>query len=99
MLHSDQALQLLTDLDAEVLIIFNGSYLRLSSQWKAFEDRFSHAARSAMVMVLSDHEILEVRPILVSRGSLVLSIQGAASGSGAGHLGGRSPILSRALEK
>lgn len=73
--HSNQALQVLTDLDADVLIIFNGSYLRLSSEWKAFEDRFTHAARSAMVMVLSDHEILEVRPILVTRGSLIISIR------------------------
>lgn len=75
LVQSDKALQLLTDLEAEVLIIFNGSYLRLSSQWKAFEDRFNHEARSAMVMVLSDHEILEVRPILVNRGSLILRIR------------------------
>ena len=75
LVQSNRALKLLTDLDADVLIIFNGSYLRLSSQWKAFEDRFSHAARSAMVMVLSDHEILEVRPILVTRGSLIISIR------------------------
>ena len=75
LVHSNQALELLTDLDADVLIIFNGSYLRLSSEWNAFENRFGHADRSAMVMVLSDHEILEVRPILVTRGSLIISIR------------------------
>jgi len=75
LLNSNQALELLSDLDADVLVIFNGGYLRLASDWKVFQDRFDHSARSATVMVLSHHEILEVRPILASGGSLILKIR------------------------
>ena len=75
LLRSNQGLELLAELDAEVLVIFNGAYLRLASDWKMFQDGFPHSARMANVMVLSQHEILEARPILISRGSLILKIR------------------------
>lgn len=73
--HSDEALHLLASLDAEVLIIFNGSYLRLSSKWKTFQETYAHVTQSAGAMVLSTHEILQVRPILAAEGSLIVKIR------------------------
>ena len=72
---SGEALDLLTSLDGEVVVIFNGSYLTLSSRWESFKSSFAHVTRSGGAMVLSTHEILEVRPILATRGSLVVKIR------------------------
>ncbi len=73
--HSNEALRLLAALESEVLVIFNGSYLRRGSEWKSFESTFSHVTRSAGAMILSAHEILEARPLLASNGTLVIKIR------------------------
>jgi len=69
------AIRLVGELEPEVIVIFNGSYLRLSPEWGAFHDGWAHVARSAGAMVMSQHEILEVRPILATGGSLVVKIR------------------------